>query len=165
MADMTPITATYTLTVDEFMSACEAHWRARKQGTTRTNLIAGAVGVVAGLLGMPVSTWLGATAMSVGAVLLLLTTLRLILWRRAFRTTRHLGNETSVAFTGDAIDVETVDGRSRLEWSFYRAYRETVGAFLLYTGRAHFSVIPKRAFEPKDVERLARLLGDKLEER
>ena len=163
MADTTPITASYTLDIGEFMSACEAHWRARKQGTTRTNLIAGAVGVVLGVLAMPHFGWLGVMALSVGGVLLLLTVLRLFLWRRAFRSTRHLGAETSVAFGDDAIGVKTADGQSRLEWSFYRAFLETDDYFLLYLGRARFSVIPKRAFAPEDVARLARLLGEKLE--
>ena len=163
MADTTPITAIYTLDIDEFMDACEAHWRARKQGTTRTNLIAGAAGVGLGLVGLPLSGWLGALALSVGGVLLLLTLLRLVLWRRAFHTAPHLGKETRIAFSDDAIAVETADGQSRLEWRFYRACLETEAYFLLYLGRARFSVIPKRAFAPEDVERLARLLDDKLE--
>ena len=160
---MEPISIRYRLTEAEFMAACNAHWSARHQGTL-SNLIAGGAGMVLGLVLFACSyRWWGEFLVWLGILLLVITGLRWFLWRRAFRETKKFTDEIAVVFQEETIHVESTEGKSDLNWSFYTWYLEAPGQILLYTTKRHFSVIPKPAFpDAASLARFLELIGKKL---
>lgn len=159
---MNDISIRYRVTLRQFMAACEANWRARWQGTG-TNLLAGSVGVVAGYwaprcIRHPILDWLATAVMIAGILLILVTMLRYFIWRRAFRDTPKYMREIHVKFTDASIHVESAEGVSDLNWSYYREYLETPESFLLFIAKHTFSVIPKSAFEDAPMQERFRVL-------
>lgn len=159
---MEPISIRYRLSEAEFMAACNAHWSARHQGSL-VNLIAGGVGIVLGLVLLGYAYRWGGFLVWLGILLQLITGLRSWLWRRAFRETKKFTDEIAVVFQEDSIHVESTEGKSDLNWSFYTWYLEAPGQVLLYTTKRHFSVIPKPAFpDAASLARFLELVGKKL---
>ena len=158
---MTPIKVTYRLTLQEFMAACHSHWNAHKQGA-RANSILSAIGIIAGAALLPFH-WIGALLIFIGIVLIAMVIGRSIIWRRAFLDNKKFTAPISLIFGDEKIHVETIDGTSELNWSFYSGYLETPEHILLYMTRRTFSVIPKSAFANiNQVRDLMNLVGSKL---
>lgn len=153
--DTEPVSICYRVTEAEFLSACEAHWRAHRVGT-RSNLIAGLIGLFLGLATLALAFWIAIALAIVGALLILIVFLRSVVWRQGFRDAKKYRDEIRVTFHSDRLYVETADGTSDLAWSFYSSYLDTPEFVLLYITRRSFSVIPKAAF--RDKEELERFL-------
>ncbi len=141
---MTPIEITYRLTLQEFMAACHAHWNSHKQGA-RANSILGIIGIIVGAALLPFH-WVGALLIFICFVLIAMVIGRSIIWRRAFLDHKKFTAPISLVFGDETIHIETIDGTSDLNWSFYSGYLETPEQILLYMTRRTFSVIPKSAF-------------------
>lgn len=127
------------------MRACGNHWSAQRQAT-RSNIIIGLLGLVVGVLLFTALRWLALVFLVSGFVLLTLVVLRAVLWRRAFREAGKYKKEIFVVFKDDSVHVESAEGRSDLNWSFFSGYLETPEDVLLYITKRNFSVIPKGAF-------------------
>lgn len=153
---MEPVSIHYRLSEKQFMVACNQHWSAHTQGS-RMNILAGSVGVVTGLLLIPSMSWLAIAITISGSMLLALTFLRSWLWRQAYRDARKFTDNITIALHDDRIHIETADGISDLQWSYYTWYLETDDFLLLYASKRIFSVIPKAAFP--DEETKERFLG------
>ena len=143
---MKPIQVRYRLTLPEFMSACNAHWRAQRLGTL-SNIITGVIGVVLGIFLLALFFWLAIVAIAAGVLLLFMTGIRWVLWRRAFRDARKYTDDILVRFDNDIVHVESSEGKSDLRWNFFTWYLETSTHVLLYTTRRNFSVLPKVSFQ------------------
>jgi hypothetical protein len=143
---MNPVTIRYRLTEPEFMSACNAHWTAHRQGS-KGNFIVGFIGVVVGVTLTAYMFWVAILALIAGSGLILITFLRSFLWKRAFRDAKKFNNDISVTLNDDVIHVESAEGTSDLQWSFYSWYLDTPDYVLLYQTKRNFSVIPKSAFQ------------------
>ena len=158
---MLPVAITYQLTLPEFMTACNAHWVARKQGS-RLHLIQGLIACVLGMALWPIHAWCLILVLP-GAALILMVVGRSILWRRAFHQARKFSGEISIRFTDEIIHVETIDGVSELKWSIYCEYLDIPDFVLLYLTPQSFSVIPKSAFlNPIDRQNFINLVNRKL---
>jgi len=146
------ISVSYRLSMSEFMCACEAHWRAQRQGTV-SNAIAGMLALTAGIgLWLFNWFWLALILVISGCALLSLIGMRRILWQRAFRDARKYQGEISVSFSTEGVHVETLEGKSDLNWGFFSWFLETPEHILLYMTKKSFSVIPKSAFNESETE-------------
>lgn len=163
---MTAIRATYHLSEADFMKACEAHWRAMRQGSLSATLI----GLGAVLLGAAVA-WrfprglthtLALTIVGVGGLFPAIIIARYFIWRKTYRDARKFQDSLSIEFTDEIIHVASAAGASDLNWSAYHRYLETEEFYMLYMAKHVFSVIPKKAFSPEDRNRLERLFRQKL---
>ena len=146
---MDPIEIRYTLTQDEFMKACSAHWRAHRQGTS-SQVIAGSVGVVMAIVAWDLVHILAVALLVVGLLIWCVPVLRWLLYRRAFREAKKYTEDIHAVFSHDGIHIDSAEGTSDLNWGFYSKYIETPDFVLLYMTRHQFSVIPKSAFTGAD---------------
>ena len=150
------------MTESEFMMACNAHWTAHRQSTL-SNVIAGAVAVTVGLALLFLTLWLAIFLATAGSILLLITLLRSLFWRRAFRDAKKYNNDISVIIKDDSVHVESAEGKSDLNWDFFTWYLETPDHVLLYMTKRSFSVIPKAAFQNDgNVQTFVNLVESKL---
>ncbi len=143
---MEPISIRYRITEPEFMIACNGHWSAHRQSSL-SNVITGAVAIIVGLALLLFTLWLGIVLTAIGGLLLLITLLRSLLWRRAFREAKKYNNNISIIIKDDSINVECAEGKSDLNWDFFTWYLETPDHVLLYMTKRNFSIIPKNAFQ------------------
>ncbi|MEI8020926.1 MAG: YcxB family protein [Schlesneria sp.] len=158
---MTPIKVTYRLTLQEFMAACHSHWNTHKQGA-RANLIFGVIGIIAGAALLPFH-WIGGLLIFICLALIAMVIGRSIMWRHAFLDNKKFTAPISLIFGDETIHVETIDGTSDLNWSFYSGYLETHELIMLYMTRRTFSVIPKSAFaDANQVRDFMSLVGSKI---
>ena len=142
---MEPITIRYRMTEPAFMKACNAHWSAHRQGTM-SNVVASGVAIVLGLALLCSMFWIAIFLAAVGGLLLMITWLRSIIWRKAFRGAKKYNDDISVVITDDSVHVESAEGKSDLNWAFFSWYLDTPEHVLLYMTKRSFSVIPKSAF-------------------
>jgi hypothetical protein len=160
---MDPISIRYRMTAPEFMTACDAHWSANGQGS-RSNVITGIIGLILGLALLSILFWLALLLVAVGAILLAITWVRSLIWRRAFRAAKKYNADISVVIKDDCVHVENAEGKSDLNWSFFTWYRDTPDHVLLYMTKRSFSVIPKSAFpDQQRVQTFVDLVKSKLE--
>ena len=159
---METISIRYRITEPEFMAACNAHWSTQRQSTL-SNAIAGATAIVIGLVMLFFVFWLALFLAAVGAILLLITWLRSFLWRRAFREARKYTEDISVVVKDDVVHVETAEGKSDLNWTFFTWYLDTPDHILLYPTKRTFSVIPKKSFpDAKSIDQFLDAVKTKL---
>lgn len=135
----------YRISARDFMAAYEAHWSARHIGT-RANLIAGALALLLSGAVLPLARRPAWFLAATGLVLLGLTGLRLLIWRKAYQGARKYQAEIVLTIAATGVRIETAHGRSELTWDFFSAFRETSDYLLLYLTRRTFSIIPQRAF-------------------
>ncbi|MBT3290302.1 MAG: hypothetical protein HN849_09265 [Victivallales bacterium] len=160
---MSRIEVSYSLTQEQFMAAVEASWKAQGVSTRFCVLIGLAVVLVAGA-SMPFASWLGWPLLWLGAVLLAVAAIRTRVWRRAFQAARKYTQSIHVVFTDENIHVDSAEGTSDLNWTFYSAYRDIPDYVLLYMTRHAFSAIPKSAFDnEEDLRTVLRLADAELE--
>lgn len=160
---MKPIQIRYRLTLPEFMSACNAHWSAHRLGTL-SNIITGVIGVIVGIFLLVSFSWPAIVAIAAGVLLLFMTGIRWVLWRRAFRDARKYNDEILVRFENDIVHVESSEGKSDLRWNFFTWYLNTPTHVLLYTTKRNFSVIPKASFQDAQmVEEFVNIVRSKLQ--
>lgn len=145
---MEPIEIKYRITEPEFMTACNAHWSAHRQSTV-SNVVTGAIGLILGLLLLSFLFWFALFLATVGAILLAITWIRSVIWRRAFRDAKKYNEDISVVIKDDSVHVESAEGKSDLNWDFFTWYLDAPEHVLLYMTKRSFSVIPKSAFQNK----------------
>jgi hypothetical protein len=160
---MDPITIRYRLNEPEFMRACGAHWSSLRLGT-RANVITGLVGVILGLAMLSFLFWLAIILAAVGGALILITGVRALLWRKAFRDAKKYNTDILVVINEDTVHVESAEGKSDLNWGFFSWYLDTPDYVLLYMTKRSFSVIPKSAFrDARDLQAFVDIVKSKLE--
>ena len=161
---MDPISIRYRMTEPEFMRACGAHWSAHRQGTM-SNVITGLVGVAFGLAMLFFIFWLALILVVVGGALILITGIRSLLWRKAFRDAKKYNADISVVVNDDSVHIESAEGKSDLNWKFFTWYLDTPEHVLLYMTKRSFSVIPKSAFQNEQcAQGIVNLVKTKLEQ-
>jgi hypothetical protein len=69
--------------------------------------------------------------------------------RRAMHDPRTIAG-FKYQFSPDAIQIESLPGRSELNWNAFVDVREVPDAFFLFLNRQLFHVIPKRCFDGGD---------------
>jgi hypothetical protein len=141
---MTLYSFRYTITEKDFMEAYEAHWRNNHQ-STQFNVLLGVIAILGGSALAYFIGWSGYLLLGVGLVLLVFSALRHYLHVRAFRENRKFRNEIKVVFGEEDIEVKTIDGESRLDWTVYSKCLNTQKFFLLYLSPRVFSIIPKNS--------------------
>jgi len=160
---MDPITIRYRLNEPEFMRACGAHWASLRLGTLH-NVITGLLIVLLGVGMLSFLFWLALILAVVGGVLILMTGVRSLLWRKAFRDAKKYNKDISVIIKEDSVHVESAEGKSDLNWGFFSWYLDTPDYVLLYMTRRSFSVIPKSAFrDARDLQAFVDIVKSKLE--
>ncbi|MDA0991488.1 MAG: YcxB family protein [Verrucomicrobia bacterium] len=153
---MEPLAIRYRITEADFMTAWNAHWSSRREGT-RTNCILGLIGLGLSAAMLAILFWLALVLAIASSLLLLITGLRTVLWRRAFRESKKYNRDIAVTVTDDSLRVESAEGTSNLNWDFFTWHRETPAHVLLYLTKRSFSIIPKASF--RDDEGLKRFLA------
>jgi hypothetical protein len=68
-------------------------------------------------------------------------------------------NEQKIRFTDSGLDYETVGVKSKVEWNYYRSYKESDNTFILIYGKLNYAVIPKSAFCENDIEKFRELMA------
>lgn len=160
---MEPIAIRYRMTEPSFMKACNAHWSAHRQ-STMSNVVASAVAIALGLALLFPMFCLGLILATVGGLLLLITGVRSVIWRRAFRGAKKYNDEISVIINDDSVHIESAEGKSDLNWGFFSWYLDTPEHVLLYMTKRSFSAIPKSAFqEARHVQSFIGLVESKLD--
>lgn len=159
---MEPVSVRYRLTEPEFISACNAHWSAHRQGTV-PNVIVGLLGGAIGFALLLIAFWIAVFLIAAGALLLTIIGVRSLLWRRSFREAKKYTDDIAVVFQDDLVRVESAEGRSDLNWDFFNWYLDTPDCILLYTTKRHFSIIPKKSFQDsRSVQLVLELAGKRL---
>ena len=159
---MEPISIRYRLSESEFMTACNAHWSAQRTSIL-SNVITAAVMFVVGLVMLFVVFWLASVLFAVGGLLLLITWLRSLLWRKSFREAKKYNDDILVTINDDTVRVESAGGKSDLDWNFFTWYLDTPEQVLMYVTKRNFSVIPKKAFrDTKQVDNFLEVVRKKL---
>jgi hypothetical protein len=160
-ADTPPVTVTTHLTEDEFLRGCHDLWATDGIGP-RGNLIAagglGLAGVVLALAGIRIGWLVAGAALVVG----LLSMLRDRNWRRYHRTSGRFAAPTTSVFADDAIQVSGPLGTRDVPWSEFRSHAENSAFLFLIAGRRMFSVLPKVAIQPSDLEALRMMIAHHL---
>ena len=153
----------YSLTLQQFMAASSAHWRAHRQGAA-FQICAGLLGIAVGITALSLVEWLAIALIIVGILMLCVVWLRWVIWRRAFRESRKYTEDIHVVANHDGLHIESAEGTSDLNWGFYSKYLDTRDYVILYMTRHSFSIIPKTAFEsPEHAERFITLVSSHLE--
>ena len=67
-----------------------------------------------------------------------------------------------VRITEEGVHTQHAVGQSDTKWPAYTKFRETQNLFILYLGARLFEVIPKRAFDPRDLDGFRKLVRQKL---
>lgn len=75
-----------------------------------------------------------------------------------YRSQPKLKSEYRLRFREDAIRFQTDEIDSEMKWSFYHSWQRDQEFYLLYHGERDLSVIPRRALQSEDDERLFELL-------
>jgi hypothetical protein len=162
---MSRIEISYTLTQSEFMAAAEAHWKAQGVGTASSVFVGLGVALLGGLIVVPFP-WFGWVFLILGAILLTLSGARWWIWCRAFKEARKYTEAIHVVFAEEGIHVDSAEGTSDLNWTFYSSYLDVPDHVLLYMTKRAFSVIPKSAFGgEEDLREFLRLVELRLEPR
>lgn len=153
------INLTYTISETEFMQAARNLWRHEgigERGNWIMAAIVAAIGAALLILGLT-SGWIWAFA---SAMLIILTLLRAVLWRRAYRRAPKYKSPITATFEADTIQTTSADGNSTLSWDFFSKYAETSDHFHLYVKRRAISFIPKSALKTSDDVAQLRALFD-----
>lgn len=82
--------------------------------------------------------------------------------KRFYERTRTGNNECNATFSEDLIHVESADSSSDVKWTAIKSFSENNKVLLLYLAPAKFLILPKREFQPGQVEELRSMLQRKL---
>ncbi|EDX85880.1 hypothetical protein S7335_3583 [Synechococcus sp. PCC 7335] len=107
-------------------------------------------------VGIPFFAWL-LIVLSVCLLALTLYSL-LLLPQIIYRSQPKLKSEYRLRFREDAIRFQTDEIDSEVKWSFYHSWQRDQEFYLLYHGERDLSVIPRRALQRQDDDRLFELL-------
>lgn len=75
-----------------------------------------------------------------------------------FQNNKKFSEIQKLSFDEKWIDYITKWVKSRIEWNFYLRYLVSKNVILLIYGKNQFSIIPKSAFSPWDLEKFSELL-------
>lgn len=141
----TPIKAVFTYTRDEYLRAIRRHYKTNIHAYR--DIAAGVFALIAGVIaylsfGSRFYVWMLIIA---GLILLLLVAYAfLILPRLIHRFDPKLKWEYSLVFYDDRIEFRTNDIDSTLQWPLYHSWLRDDEFYILYHGKRHLSVIPRR---------------------
>ncbi len=162
---MEPIRASYEVSEDDFMKACDRHWKAHGQSGTKLTLAGLASvtigGVIAWYFPWGLLHMLALAVVGLGGLLAAIVPLRFFIWRRAYREAKKFREAITIEFSDDIIHVESAAGISDLKWDAYNRCLVTPDFFILYMAKHTFSVIPRTAFSPDAQTKLEALFSER----
>ncbi len=153
----------FTITKPEYIRALRRHYRTRLQPIR--DGIASFIAVCGGLILLLFTTsrvlpWL---LIIPGIILgLLVAYACLLLPTLIFQAQPKLRSEYQLSFSDDAIRFKTDEVNSTIQWSTYNSWTRDNEFFILYHGTREFTVVPLRALQPGDSQRLEDLLNKKM---
>lgn len=163
-ADPAPITVTYTVSRDAYMTACHQLWAHRAVGRGGNTVVAGIVAACAGLLlwlGVPgVLPWL---LLAGAAIFISLDRLRDRIWRNHYDGLVKYTGPITAGFSETGVSVASAEADRHMRWSTFKHYVITRDYLILLIDQRQFSVIPLSAFKTPDARLGAeRLIAAKL---
>jgi hypothetical protein len=160
---MDPITVEFRYLQEDYLQAVRAHQRAN---LGLGNLLSIPIGAVAAAYFWHSQEyhWIAVLGMFTAAAFsVLYLAAFFIVPLIFFRSEPKFKDEYSLEFTDDGIHFKTSNLDSRINWSLYSSVRITRTAYVLYYGRRHFTVIPKRVFKSDaEQERFVGLIESKI---
>jgi hypothetical protein len=159
----------YVLTQGELNEATLARhpWIGTKPG--KVVLRAGCAGCVLLMLWLPAyagTSWsqIFRNEPGVAACLLLIAACNLYaaMGSPGLNALNRLDHERRVRFSNLDVEVTLSDRTSAYPWRRFSSYQETPNFFLFSPQRIRFSMVPKKALQPHEQEKLRALLGSKL---
>ena len=82
--------------------------------------------------------------------------------RREWESSPALRNPMTVIITDTGLTLEQADQTHQFQWTAFLKVRESKDLFVLYTSENRIHILPKRAFNPKDLSALGELLKSKV---
>lgn len=157
---MDAIEAQFTITQDEYVRAMRRHNKTRIQPIR--DIIAGVIAVLAGayvLLSSGAKLW-GYILIVPGVILLsMIAYIKFIIPAKIYQAARRkLSSEYWIQFRDDGMRFRYTDIDSSLKWSLFSSWLRDNEFYILYHDGIGCSVIPRRAFNDGDDERLSKLL-------
>ena len=159
----------FDLTFADYVHAQRLH--AKQSGWRRFSLVLfcnvfpllGTLGILAGIL-MLRDRVSSDDFVVLGLSLLLLSYPLLVRlnWKYCFKRTRSNRGRCMFDFGDDLFRTASSVSRSEVQWCAIQSVAEDENSFLLYTARAMFFPIPKRACSPSQIEELRQLLQSKV---
>jgi hypothetical protein len=92
--------------------------------------------------------WIGITLTAVsGLLILLLLAAFFVIPKLVFRREPKFRDDYSLTFSTEGVHFQTAHIDSNLKWEIYTHVLTDSKSYILYYGKASFTIIPKRAFE------------------
>lgn len=82
--------------------------------------------------------------------------------RRSYRKDQRFQHDFVAEITNEGIDLTTASAEASMQWASIIRSLESDRLFVLFHAERIFNTIPKRAFEPADVDRFRELLHQKV---
>ncbi|MBE9060631.1 YcxB family protein [cf. Phormidesmis sp. LEGE 11477] len=157
MADFVDVT--FTIRRSEYIRAIRRYYKTKlalwRDGVVSVLMLALGLYLLQSI-GIPFFAWL---LIILSVCLLALTIYSLLLLPQfIYRSQPKLKSEYRLRFREDAIRFQTDEIDSEVKWSFYHSWQRDQEFYLLYHGARDLSVIPRRALQSQDDERLLELL-------
>ncbi len=160
---------TYRITPEEYGEAHRAHasskalWRWRNRISLTIIIIFLAVSIAVSIFDSEMRVMVRPAIILFSGLLVLLFLGRSnLLWRRQYNKIDSLKRESTVEIREDGITASTEAARSEIKWISFIRWYESKTLFLLYQQPSLFSIYPKRAFEPGEVDEFRELLQRKI---
>lgn len=83
-------------------------------------------------------------------------------WRRWFRKNTYLYQDLEGEITDEDLTVRSRTEETRAKWEHYSTFVESRNLLILLDPQGNWLVLPKRAFEPADLEPFLKMLHSKL---
>ncbi len=158
-----PVTATFTITRDEYIRAMRRYYQTQLR--PKRDLIGSVLSILGGMYllqtdDMPGLAWM---LVAVGVIFLLLVVYIVVLLPHLmYRYQPKLLAEYRLHFADDAIGFQTDEIDSKLKWSLYHSWLRDDEFYILYHGKRDVTVLPRRALADGADQRLAELLRHKI---
>jgi hypothetical protein len=160
-----PLSVTYEIDEACFIRACHALWTYRAIGRFGNLVVAGGVG----LCGAFFLIWLEVAGSALYllfvcvALLVALTLLRDLFWRRYYRKLEKYRGPITTNISDGSIEVILPQSSHTVHWSTFSSYLRTDEFLLLVISQRQFSIIPLSAFITlATAVRFERLVADHL---
>ncbi|MCP4937282.1 MAG: YcxB family protein [bacterium] len=141
------LSVTYEIDEACFIRACHALWTYRAIGRFGNFVVAGGIGLCGAFL-----IWLEVAGFALYllfvcvALLVALTLLRDLFWRRYYRKLEKYRGPITTIISDDSIEVILPQGSYTVQWSTFSSYLRTDEFLLLVISQRQFSIIPLSAF-------------------
>ncbi len=161
----------YTITEEEFVEAQKLYHSGRPLIHRISSRILMVLGFALAALGVFLLIWsrdqqpVGnpLSMVLVGVIFVFVTVLYPnLIAKRTFAKDGRLRQEFTVDFTDQGVEASSATSTGRNDWCNYVRFAESKNVFLSYLSARLFSIFPKRAFAPGEVEEVRQLLQRKL---